>query len=30
VAGILAILAALLASRVNREPLSPVPAGSRP
>ena len=29
-AGILAILAALLASRVNHEPLPPVPAGSRP
>ena len=29
-AGILAILAALLASRINREPLPPVPAGSRP
>ena len=29
-AGILAILAALMASRVNREPLPPVPAGSRP
>ena len=28
-AGILAILAALMASRVNREPLPPVPAGSR-
>ncbi len=30
VAGILAILAALLASRITREPLPPVPAGSRP
>jgi sugar phosphate permease len=30
VAGILAILAALLASRIIREPLPPVPAGSRP
>jgi MFS family permease len=29
-AGILAILAALMASRVNCEPLPPVPAGSRP
>ena len=29
-AGILAILAALMASRITREPLSPVPAGSRP
>lgn len=30
VAGILAILAALLASRITRAPLPPVPAGSRP
>ncbi len=29
-AGILAILAALMASRITREPLPPVPAGSRP
>ena len=29
-AGVLAILAALIASRVNREPLPPVPAGTRP
>ena len=29
-AGILAILAALMASRINREPLPPVPDGQRP